>query len=52
MRGSLIRSFNDSERWRCALVSPADVRLKIARKPRRDDARAGTASLAAFIIVR
>jgi hypothetical protein len=52
MRGSLIRSFSDSARWRCAPVSPADVRLNIARRPRREVARAGTASLAVFIIVR
>ena len=48
-RGSLIRSFSDSARWRCPPVRPADVRLKMARRPRREDARAGTASLAAFI---
>jgi hypothetical protein len=50
-RGSLIRSFSDSARWRCELVSPADVRLKMARRPRREAERVGTAavSLVAFI---
>ncbi|KAI9451407.1 hypothetical protein BJY52DRAFT_101810 [Lactarius psammicola] len=27
MRGSLMSSFSDSERWQCQFVSPADVRL-------------------------
>ena len=49
-RGSLIRSFSDSARWRCPLVRPADVRLKMARRPRREDVRAGSASLSAFIV--
>lgn len=49
-RGSLIRSFNDSARWRCDPVSPAEVRLKMARRPRREDERVGAAaSLVAFI---
>jgi hypothetical protein len=50
-RGSLMRSFSDSARWRCEPVSPADVRLKMARRPRSEDERVGTAaeSLVAFI---
>ena len=48
--GSPIRSFSDSARWRCEPVSPADVRLKMARRPCSDDERVGaTASLVAFI---
>ncbi|KAI0295113.1 hypothetical protein B0F90DRAFT_1211741 [Multifurca ochricompacta] len=43
--GSLMRSFSDSARWRCPPASPADVRLKIARRPRMEDERVGTLSL-------
>ena len=43
-RGSLIRSFRDSVRWRCEPVSPAEVRLKIARRPCREGERVGTAA--------
>jgi hypothetical protein len=49
-RGSLIRSFSDSARWRCEPVSPAEVRLKMARRPWREGERVGTAaSLVAFV---
>jgi len=48
-----MRSFSDSVRWRCEPVSPADVRLKMARRPRREDERVGTAaSLAAMSLAR
>jgi len=47
-RGSLMSPFSDSARWRWPLVSPADVRLKMARRPRREDERVGAASLAPF----
>src|SRR6266699_4872883 len=43
-RGSLIRSFRDSVRWRCEPVSPAEVRLKMARRPCREGERVGTAA--------
>src|SRR5260221_10711211 len=49
-RGSLMSPFNDSARWRWPLVSPADVRLKMARRPRREDERVSAASLAPFTI--
>jgi len=51
-RGSLIRSFSDSARWRCELVSPADVRLKMARRPRKEDERVGTTASLAAIVAR
>ena len=44
-RGSLMRSFSDSARSRWLLVSPADVRLNIARRPRSEVERVGSASL-------
>ena len=49
-RGSLIRSLSDSARCRCPPVRPADVRLKMARRPRREDVRVGSASLAVLIV--
>jgi hypothetical protein len=39
-------SFSDSARWRWPPVSPADVRLKMARRPRREAERVGAESLA------
>jgi hypothetical protein len=49
-RGSLLRSFSDSARRWCESVSLADVRLKMARNPRREDERVcNVASLVAFI---
>lgn len=50
MRGSPMRSFSDSARCRWLPVSPADVRLKMARRPRREDERVGTTSLVACVV--
>ncbi len=49
-RGSPMSSFSDSARWRCPFVSPADVRLNIARRPRSEVERVGAASLAACAV--
>ena len=37
-------SFSDSARCRCPFVSPADVRLNIARRPRSEVERVGAAA--------
>jgi len=42
-RGSLMSSFSDSARWRWP---SAEVRLKMARRPRKEDERVGVTSLA------
>jgi hypothetical protein len=42
--GSPIRSFRDSVRWRFEPISPAEVRLKMARRLRREGDRVGTAA--------
>ena len=44
-RGSPMSSFSDSARCRCPLVSPADVRLNMARRPRSEAERVGGVSL-------
>ena len=45
-RGSPIRSFSDSarSRWDAVVVSPSDARLKMARRPRMEGERVGTAA--------
>ena len=45
-------SFSDSARCRCPLVSPADVRLNIARRPRSEVERVGGVSLAVCEVCR
>ncbi|KAH9003756.1 hypothetical protein EDB86DRAFT_2826331 [Lactarius hatsudake] len=51
-RGSPMSSFSDSARWRCSFASPADVRLKIACRPRSEVERVGPAPLAGYVAVR
>jgi len=49
-RGSPMSSFSDSARWRCPFVSPADVRLNMARKPRIEVERVGAVSVAVCVV--